>query len=100
TTSRVDFDGAYLVGLEIGAETPRLIGDALGELRSRDALGEPWVVLDFVRLGDLPTDHALLQDDGRQLGATGVDAGSKSGRAGSDDDDIVIMQGARLLAVS
>ena len=72
------------------------------QLRSHDAVGETREVFDFGGRGELAAGHVAGEDQGLQVGATGVDGCRVAGAAGADDDDVfhekVGWGGERMLA--
>src|SRR5690606_16387653 len=84
-------EAADLVHHDARAEALRLRHHALRQLGAADGLREPGVVLDLFRLRDLPPGQRLLDDDGVEVGATGVDPGREPGGAASDDHHVMTM---------
>ena len=91
-----EVDGGGLRGEELGAEAGGLLAAAHHQLGAHDALGEPGEVLDLggehqLAAGLIAGAARLAFDDqGRQVRSGGVDGGSETCRAGSDDDDLVM----------
>ena len=84
-----EVDPVGVGGDELGAEALGLLPELHHQLGTEDAVGEAGVVLDVGREHELPAGADALDDDGLEVGATRVDRGGQSGRAGADDDELV-----------
>ena len=74
---------------DLGAETLGLLLHLRHELGALDALGEAGEVLDVGRVHQLAAGLDRAGDEKRfQVGASSIDRGGVSGRAGADDDDL------------
>ena len=91
-----EVDSGDLLGEELGAEAHRLLAEPDHQLRAHDPLGEAGEVLDVGGQHQLPAGligcarRLALDHEWVQVGARGVDGGSEAGRAGADDDDVMV----------
>ena len=74
---------------QVGAEPQGLLAHLVHQLGTGDARTEAGEVLDLGGGHQRAAERSALEDHGCQLGARGVDGRGVSGRAGSDDDDVV-----------
>jgi hypothetical protein len=74
----------------LGAELGGVIGELLGEILSEDVI-ESRIVFDELGVQQLAAWKTLLQDDGLEHRAPGVQSGAHPRGARSDDYDVVIV---------
>ena len=75
---------------QLDAVPGRLLREAVGELGTGDALGEPGVVVEALGDPGLAAEGRSLDDEGAGVLPGGVDAGRQSRRAATDDDHVVV----------
>ena len=91
-----EVDRGDLLGEELGAEALGLLAELDHQLRAHDPVGEAGEVLDVGGEHQLPAGliggarRLALDDERLQVGARRVDGGGEAGRAGADDDDVVV----------
>ena len=89
--TRRGVDARDLPGHEdLGAEPPRLLQGSARQLGAGHAGGEAEVVLDARRRAGLAAGRLALDHDRPQTLGRAVDGGRKAGRAGADDDRVVL----------
>ena len=83
-----EVDALDQIELDHGAEVLGMFFHAFDQLGSAQAIGEARVIFDFVGDGDLPAQAELpSDDDGRQLGAGGIERRGQTGGTGTYDDN-------------
>ena len=76
--------------LEDRAEALGLLAHEVHQLRPEDALREAGVILDVRGDGELPAGLQPFEHDRLDVGAGEIESGGAAGRAGADDDDLIV----------
>ena len=88
-------DADHMSGLELRAETRRLLAHVVDEFRPLDAVRKAGEILDQGGDGELSAGLMPIDDQRAEIGAGGVDGGGQPRTSGADDDDVANVVGHR-----
>ena len=90
-----EVDADHVSGVELSTEARGLLTHVVDEFWPLDAFREARKVLDQGGDGQLPAGLVAVDDERRQVGASGVDGGSQPRASGADDDYVANVVGHR-----